>query len=98
MVGTRSVGRREFLGAAALPLLCSRSAVWGGGNSDAAELPVAALITAYYPVSHADVIVSKILEGYLRMGCMTRPGLKLVSMYVEQDHRHDFSSSMARRF
>ena len=28
-----------------MPLLCSRSAVWGGGNSDAAELPVAALIT-----------------------------------------------------
>lgn len=98
MVGTRSVGRREFLGAAALPLLCLRSAVWGGGNSDAAELPVAALITAYYPVSHADVIVSKILEGYLRNGGMPRPGLKLVSMYVEQQHPHDISAAMARRY
>jgi len=62
------------------------------------RLPVTALITAYYPVSHADVIVSKILEGYQRNNGTPRSGLQLVSMYVEQDHEHDISRSLARRY
>ncbi|MEY4185330.1 MAG: hypothetical protein RIT02_364 [Planctomycetota bacterium] len=99
MGGMMSLGRREFLGAAALPLLGARAAARGaGGHAERAELPVAALITAYYPVSHADVIVSKILEGYLRNGGEPRPGLKLVSMYVEQRHPHDISGELAKRY
>ncbi|MEY3174913.1 MAG: hypothetical protein RLZZ436_2827 [Planctomycetota bacterium] len=60
-------------------------------------LPVAAIVTAYYPVSHADVIVSKILEGYQRNGGTPRSGLRLVSMYVEQSHPHDISRELAQR-
>lgn len=99
MAGMVALRRREFLGAAALPWLgsCASGVVVGGGGGQA-ELPVAALITAYYPVSHADVIASKILEGYLRNGGKPRPGLKLVSMYVEQQHPHDISGELARRY
>lgn len=91
MAGMVTLRRREFLGAAVLPWLGSCAS---GGGVGQAELPVAALITAYYPVSHADVIASKILEGYLRNGGMPRPGLKLVSMYVEQQHPHDISGEL----
>jgi hypothetical protein len=52
-------------------------------------LLVAALITACYPVRHADVFLSKILEGYQRNGEAPGAGLKLVPMVVEQQHPHD---------
>lgn len=67
-------------------------------ETDAKPIPVTALITSYYPVSHADVIVSKILEGYQRNGGAPKSGLKLVSMYVEQQHRDDISQSLAKRY
>lgn len=99
MVWQRAQRRRDFLSTAALPWLgCCVSSGGISENVVRAELPVAALITAYYPVSHADVIASKILEGYLRNGGMPRPGLKLVSMYVEQQHPHDISGELARRY
>jgi len=61
-------------------------------------IPVAALITAYYPISHADVIVSKILEGYQRNGGAPKSNLSLVSMYVDQQHPHDISHALAERY
>ncbi|MBM4002061.1 MAG: hypothetical protein FJ295_02070 [Planctomycetes bacterium] len=63
------------------------------------KLPVTALITAYYHVSHADVIVSKILEGYQRNGESPGPGLRLVSMFVDQpQHVHDISRALAKKY
>ncbi len=47
---------------------------WRLAQQETKLLPVAALITAYYPVSHADVIASKILEGYQRNGGDPRIG------------------------
>lgn len=94
--------RRRFLVSSVAPLMagalanCPRQLLATPQVSDA--LPVTALITAYYPVSHADVIVSKILEGYQRNGEAPRPGLKLVSMYVEQLHKHDISKELAARY
>jgi len=67
-------------------------------ESPRSRLPVTALITAYYNVSHADVIVSKILEGYQRNGKDPGPGLQLVSMYVDQpQHVHDISRALAEK-
>lgn len=93
--------RRGFLGTA-IGSFAGRSLWAGCARQQAASpqdeiLPVTALITAYYPVSHADVIVSKVLEGYQRNGESPRPGLKLVSMWVEQDHEHDISRSLAEK-
>lgn len=93
--------RRDFLQHSARTLASGALVDWAA-QAMAAEpnpepLSVAALITAYYPVSHADVIVSKILEGYQRNNASPRPGLKLVSMYVEQDHEHDISRMLAER-
>lgn len=83
---------QAFAGTLLAPCACPAAPV-----ADDQPLPVAALITAYYPVSHADVIVSKILEGYQRNNSTPRPGLKLVSMYVEQNHEHDISQTLARQ-
>jgi len=57
---------------------------------------VAAIITEYRHWSHADVIVSKILEGYLHDG-KEFPRLRLASLYVDQFPTSDMSRNLARR-
>jgi len=98
----RFYSRRRFLKLSAPALmgggLTSVASSWGIAQQDTKPIPVAALITAYYPVSHADVIVSKILEGYQRNGGEPQSGLKLVSMVVEQQHQHDISQALAERY
>jgi hypothetical protein len=66
-------------------------------EGQAKPIHVTALITAYYPVSHADVIVSKILEGYQRNDDKPGSNLKLVSMYIDQIHKDDLSQALAKK-
>ena len=57
---------------------------------------VAAIVTEYRRNSHADVIVSKILEGY-HHDRQSFPNLRLVSMYVDQFPKNDMSRALAKR-
>src|SRR5688500_6370964 len=57
---------------------------------------VAAVVTEYRKWSHADVIVGKIIEGYLHDG-KDGPGLELVSMYVDQFPDKEMSRALARK-
>ncbi|MFN9717247.1 MAG: hypothetical protein ACK58L_01045, partial [Planctomycetota bacterium] len=93
----RSLIRSSLL-AAGTGIVWPRASDAGLAVQTREKLAVTALITAYYPVSHADVIVSKILEGYQRNNQPPGPGLKLVSMYVDQLHAHDMSQAMADRY
>jgi hypothetical protein len=58
---------------------------------------VAAIVTEYRRWSHADVIVGKLLEGFLHDG-KARPNLKLVSMYVDQRPPKDMSVALAKKY
>ncbi len=57
---------------------------------------VAPNVTVYHKWSHADVIVGKILEGYLYDG-KEKPNLKVVSMYVDQFPKNDMSRGLAKK-
>jgi hypothetical protein len=57
---------------------------------------VAAIVTEYRHNSHADVIVGKILEGYLHEGGLG-PNLRLISMYVDQFPKEDLSRDLAKK-
>lgn len=90
--------RRRFLeGAAAASL-----GLVGAGNLQAGPaprrkpLPVAAVVTAYRPNSHADVLVGKILEGYDQRGG-PGPDLRLAAMYVDQFPKNDLSRGLAKK-
>ena len=56
---------------------------------------VAALVTEYFPNSHADVIVTKILEGYDLDGQWTESRISVASMYLEQVFDHDIGLELA---
>jgi hypothetical protein len=58
---------------------------------------VAAIVTEYRRWSHADVIVGKMLEGYLHDG-KERPNLEVVSMYTDQVPEKDMSRDLAKKY
>ena len=66
------------------------------GGRPAEKLPVAAVISVYHEYSHADVIVGKILEGWLQKGG-PGPNLELASLYVDQMPENDLSRELARK-
>ncbi len=59
---------------------------------------IAVVTTAYYHNSHADVIASRLLQGYNLDDREPYPNLKLVSLYVDQFPDNDKSRKLAERY
>jgi hypothetical protein len=57
---------------------------------------VAGVVTVYHRASHADVLIGKILEGFLHDGG-AGPNLQLVSLYVDQHPKGDLSPALAKK-
>jgi hypothetical protein len=57
---------------------------------------VAAVVTVYRRGTHADVLIGKILEGYLHDGG-AGPQLQLVSLYVDQHGPGDLGTDLAKK-
>jgi hypothetical protein len=87
--------RREVLAGSAAAVMAAR-VVRPAFGAAREKLPVAAVVTEYRPVSHADVIVGKVLEGWRQDGG-DGPGLKLVSLYVDQTPPSDISRKLAEK-
>jgi hypothetical protein len=75
--------RRDFL---ALPGLAAASG---------RRKRVAAICTVYHPLSHADVFLGRVLEGYRLNGISHRPRLELASMYIDQFPANDMARDLA---
>lgn len=58
---------------------------------------VCVLITEYWDISHADVIVTKILEGFSINGISYTSSLEIVAMYVDQFPANDISRGLAAK-
>lgn len=59
---------------------------------------IAAVVTHYTHNSHADVIVSRLLQGYNLDFQAPRPDLRLVSLYTDQVPKEDMSRKLAREY
>jgi hypothetical protein len=57
---------------------------------------IAAIVTEYRPLSHADVIVGKYLEGFNQDNRGPYPASKIVSMFTEQVPKTDMSRERAK--
>ncbi len=58
---------------------------------------VAAIVTEYRPLSHADVIVGRFLDGYRPNNTYVRPKTHVVSMYTDQIAKKDMSRDLAAK-
>ncbi len=58
---------------------------------------IAAILTVYTRNSHADVIAGRLLDGYEYAGKRRTPGVRIVSMYVDQAPAGDLSRAMAAK-
>jgi hypothetical protein len=81
--------RREFLALGAAPLLAAAA--------DLKKTPVALIITEYRTNAHADVICTRILEGYEIYGKRHDPRIQAVSMFTDQIPANDMSRAMAAK-
>jgi hypothetical protein len=57
---------------------------------------IAAIVTTYFPRSHADVIVTKFLKGFPTDDGLILPEVDIVSMYLDQIHELDIGVGIAR--
>lgn len=58
---------------------------------------VAVVITEYWDISHADVIITKMLDGFRMDGRKYESSLDIVSMYVDKFPDNDMSRDMAAK-
>ncbi|MFC0392309.1 hypothetical protein [Paenibacillus mendelii] len=58
---------------------------------------IAAIITEYWDISHADVIITKMLEGFTMDGRQYTSTIDIVSMYVDKFPENDISRDLAAK-
>jgi hypothetical protein len=94
------ISRRAVLAAApaAALLTLPSSAVSAEQNAKPQRKRIAALATELRKLSHAEVILDRILEGFGWEGRHYRPALDLVSLYMDQFPEGDLSRERASRF
>lgn len=60
--------------------------------------PIAAIVTAYYRNSHADVFIGNMLRGYYWDGKPHPSGLKIAAMYLAQKPANDIGLEQAAKY
>jgi hypothetical protein len=95
------LNRRDYLKLAATPLIGGLPSIMANqpllGASPPAPKSIAAVVTIYRHGSHSDVILGKILEGWLH-DRGPGPALKLASLYVDQFPSDDIARSMCAKY
>lgn len=58
---------------------------------------IAAVVTTWFPGSHADLIAGKFIKGFPTVDGLQEPQVDLVSLYMDQVHPDDVGLDLARR-
>ena len=57
---------------------------------------IAAIVTTFFPGSHADLLVSRFVKGFPTPSGVIAPKVDVVSMYIDQVHPRDIGVELAR--
>ena len=57
---------------------------------------IAAIVTTFFPGSHADLLVSRFVKGFPTSSGVIQPKVDVVSMYMDQAHPRDIGVELAR--
>ncbi len=57
---------------------------------------IAAIVTTFFPGSHADLLVSRFVKGFPTPSGVVEPQVDVVSMYIDQAHPRDIGVALAR--
>ncbi len=98
MKNPRQITRRDWISNAAV-LACGAVAqrAFATPTQPVKTKSVAAVVSIYEEMTHADVLIGKILEGWKQDGG-SGPALKLSSLYVDQFSDKDLSRKMAAKY
>ena len=88
--------RRDALKAAAVAAAIASPLTLAADTPKVEPKSVAAVVTIYTPKSHADVILTKILEGWEHDGG-AGPALKLAGLYVDQFPKEDIARDLCKK-
>src|SRR5437016_5719170 len=91
------INRRTFLGATGAGALSS-PLIGAGPPRTAGRKTMAIVTTEYRFLSHAQHMGDRFLVGYPLNGKWHKPGLEVVSLFVDQRSRNDLSRRRAEEF
>ncbi|MFC1528326.1 hypothetical protein ACFL5B_00300 [Candidatus Latescibacterota bacterium] len=86
-----TITRRELLG---MPLTLVLTGITKNGKATERKR-IAAIITSYWPGSHADCIAGAMLNGYPYYDKHLEPSVQIISMYTDQVPDNDMSRYLA---
>ncbi len=78
--------------------LLSLPAAFAAAGAAPKRPKVACILNVYFPNSHADVFMGRLLEGYRLNGVSHRPRLDTVSFYVDQFPTNDMAREQAEEY
>lgn len=82
----------------ALLALLPACMAFGAAPEAGRPIPVAAIIGTWFPNSHPDVILGRLLKTYTMDGKGEQPHIKLVSLYRDTPDKRDMSEALAKEY
>lgn len=68
------------------------------GGDPSTRMRVAAIVTTYFPNSHAGVLVDKFLRGFPTDEGLIAPRTQIASLYIDQIHQRDIGRQIAHAY